>query len=88
VQHDRLRREQPGDAVHVEHVELVEAEARPLAHFAEIALLHAAGVKRIEVVDPDHLVATVAERLNEVRADEASRAGEQHPCHWPSCPRK
>ena len=65
----------------VEHVLLVEAEARQAADLPQVALLHGAGVERVEIVDPDHLVASARQRLDQMRADEARRAGDEDPGH-------
>ena len=68
-------------AVHVEQVQLPEGEARQPPDLRQVALLHGPGIERIEVVDPDHLVAPAHQRLDQMRADEPRRPGDQDPRH-------
>ena len=65
----------------VQHVLLVEMEPRQASHLPQVALLHAAGIERVEIVDPHHLVAAAGQRLDQMRADEPRRPGDEDPGH-------
>ena len=78
----------PGEVVHdlgaferrpeivLREVERLESEAAVRARLADVALLGDARVVVGEAVDADHLVAVAQDALDEVRADEAGRAGD------------
>ena len=69
--------EQPLHAGAVGEIELVEGEAVAPLKLREPRLLQPHVVVGIEIVEPDHLVAAVEQRLGGVVSDEAGGAGDE-----------
>ena len=61
----------------VADVALDEREPRIAAQLGQVPFLVGARVERIEVVEPDHLVAARAQALGQVRSDESSGPGDE-----------
>ena len=62
----------------VAQIAFAERELRLAAQRAQVGLLHGARIKRVEVVEADHLVASRAEPLGEMGTDEPGRAGQKN----------
>ena len=85
--HDhRLGRESRAQRLDVPHVLLVEREPREPPHVPQVPLLHGARVEPVEVVDAYDLVFPARERLDQVRADEPGRPGDEDTRHRPARP--